>query len=86
MSITLSQAKALRPGQILYHKTNRNADGSPQRWKVNGKPKTWKRDLGRVEVPLKFGLYGYDKLTENELHLVSLTESGAGNATSKKKR
>jgi len=77
MTITLTQAKNLRHGTILYHKINRNADGTPQRWRVTGKPKTWKRTPGRVEVPVKHGLYNNDKLTEKELHLVSLKEKDA---------
>lgn len=72
MAITLKQAKALKHGDILHHKTNKNADGSPQRWKVNGMVKLWKRSPGRVKIPLKYGLYRFDYLTENELGLVSL--------------
>lgn len=72
--LTLEQAKKLRPGQILYHRTHRNADGTPQRWKVNGKVKTWKRDPSRVYVPLKHGLYAYDHLREYDLGMVSLKE------------
>lgn len=75
--ITLAQAKSLRHGQILYHVEHRNADGTPRRWRVNGAPKTWKRSPERVRVPLKFGLYGYDYLTERDLHLVSLDENDA---------
>ena len=48
MAITLEQAKALKRGDTLYHVTNRNADGSPQRWKVNGMVRTWVRSPGRV--------------------------------------
>lgn len=72
MAITLEQAKALRPGDTVYHTTNRNADGTPQRWRVNGQPQTWKRDPARVRVPVKFGLYRYDQITERDLDLVSL--------------
>lgn len=75
--ITLAQAKALYKGQILYHVHNRNADGSPQRWKVNGQVKTWKRSPDRVEIPLKHGLYSYGYLTEADLDLVCLTEAEA---------
>ena len=59
--ITLDQAKELQQGTVLYHARNRNADGTPQRWKVNGKVKVWKRQPDKVEVPLKHGLrnYGY---------------------------
>lgn len=72
--ITLNQAKKLRHGQELYHLKNRNADGTAQRWRVNGKVKTWKTQPWRVQVPIKHELYSFDYLTENDLHLLSLTE------------
>lgn len=75
--VTLEQAKALTSGTMLYHVENKNADGTPQRWKVNGKPKTWKRSPERVQVPIKHGLYDYDYLTEDTLDLVTLTEEEA---------
>lgn len=70
--LTLEQAKQLKPGMILYHTKNRNADGTPQRWRVNGKPQVWKRSPERVRVPVKYGLYRYDNVTEADLDLVSL--------------
>ncbi len=72
-TLTLEQAKKLKPGTILYHIINRNSDGSAQRWKVNGKVKLWARDASRVQVSIKHGLKHYDYLTEDILHLVSLT-------------
>ena len=72
--ITLEQAKALENGQELWHTENKNADKTPQRWRVNGKVKIWKRNPGRVQVPLKHGLYSYDYLTERDLHLVSFPD------------
>ncbi len=57
MSITLAEAKQLRPGNILH-------DTNGKRWKVNGQVKTWKTDPNRIRVPLKHGLYAYDALTE----------------------
>lgn len=65
--ITLEQAKALKPGDILI-------DDLGKRWKVNGQPQTWKRSPGRVRVPLKHGLYAYDQLDETSLHLVKMGE------------
>jgi hypothetical protein len=59
MSITLQEAKQLRPGNILH-------DSKGRRWKVNGAVKTWKTDANRIRVPLKHGLYAYDALTEAE--------------------
>ena len=71
--ITLEQAKSLKPGDILYHVKNKNADGSAQRWKVNGIPKTWKTRPLEVRVPLKHGMYTFDYITEKDLHIVSLS-------------
>ena len=71
MSITLEQAKSLRYGDILLT-VRPGADGAPQKWRVNGRVKTWVRSPGRVRVPLKRGLYDYGFLTEHDLGLVSL--------------
>ena len=70
--ITLQQAKDLKHGDILHHILTKNADGTPQRWRVNGMVKRWKRNPDRIQVPLKHGLYRYDYLTENDLDLVNL--------------
>jgi hypothetical protein len=72
MAITLEQAKALKPGDYVYHTEMKDADGSPRRYKVNGQVKTWKRDLNRVRVPVKRGLYEFDIIDENSLHTVNL--------------
>ena len=72
MPITLEQAKNLGYRDVLHHTINKNADGTPQRWRVNGKVKTWKRSPDRVKVPVKYGLYRYDYITENDLDLVDL--------------
>jgi len=77
MSITLEQAKALEHGQQLFHIRHRNADGTPQRWRVNGKVKTWKTRPDEVQVPIKHGLWSYDYLTHRDLDLVCLTEEEA---------
>lgn len=37
------------------------------RWRVNGQVKTWKRSPERVRVPVKFGLYAYDAITEDSI-------------------
>ena len=72
MAITLDQAKSLRHGDILHHVTNKNSDGTPQRWRVNGAVKTWKTRPNEVKIPVKYGMYSYDYVTHRELHLVDL--------------
>jgi hypothetical protein len=73
--LTLEQAKSLRIGTILYHRVEKNSDGSPQRWKVNGGAKTWIHDSTRVKIPVRHGLYNYGYVTEFELDSVSLEEN-----------
>lgn len=36
------------------------------RVKVNGKPKTWKRQPMKVRIPYKYGIYEYGYLTEKD--------------------
>ena len=62
--ITKSQAVNLRHGEILHMSEYKNADGTPVRWRVNGKTKTWKTMPDRFQVPLKHGLYDFGYLDE----------------------
>ena len=59
-AMTIDEAKALRPGQEVWFFAN---DGKARRLKVNGAVKTWKTDADRIEVPVKYGLREYDRLT-----------------------
>ena len=63
----LSQVKGLMHGQIVHHKTQKNADGTPARARVNGKVKTWIRNPDRVEVPMKHGMYNCFYITEQNM-------------------
>lgn len=75
--ITLEEAKNLTYRTVLHHNVYRNADGTPQRWRVNGKPKTWKTRPDEVRVPLKHGLYDYGYLTHENLDEFCLTAEEA---------
>lgn len=70
--MTLKEAKGLRLGQPLRHTVNKNADGTPQRWRVNGKVRTQKKNPGWVKVPIKRGLRDYGYITEDNLNLLVL--------------
>ena len=54
--MTLEEAKALQYGQHIWFR-GIGKDKDARRAKVNGAPKTWKRDSNRVEVPIKYGMY-----------------------------
>lgn len=56
--VTKKDALALR---TFHHNTNRNADGTCQRWRSNGAVKVWK-SAARADdfrLPVKYGLRGY---------------------------
>ncbi|MHA1952445.1 MAG: hypothetical protein ACW96U_00675 [Candidatus Heimdallarchaeaceae archaeon] len=76
--MTLQQAKKLRIGQIVYDTLKTNADGTPYRWRVNGKIKLWKRYPERIQIPIKRGMYDYGNIIQNKdysnLQCVELTE------------
>lgn len=54
--MTVAEAKCLSAGSHALAESNSNTAVTV---KINGKPKTWKRNNGRVEVPLKYGMYEY---------------------------
>jgi hypothetical protein len=60
--VSIARAKKLSYGDHIYAKHEYNADGTPMRFKVNGAPKTWKKDPSRIRVPLKRGLYEFGYL------------------------
>lgn len=43
-----------------------------QYWQKNGKCKTWKRDTTRFQLPIKYGLYSYGYITNENAHLFTL--------------
>lgn len=66
VQLTFDRAKTLKVGEILYHSIHKNADGTPERWKVNGKVKRWVRNPNRIHVPLKHGFRDYDYFNEGD--------------------
>lgn len=73
-SVTLEEAKNLQHGNILHIPKNPLLSKGKRcfNWRVNGKVKTWKRSPHKVQVPLKYGLYDYDYLTESNLTIFHL--------------
>ena len=70
--ITLKQAKALKIGDVIHSDIRTNAVGMCRKWRVNGKPRTWKREVERVQVPLKHGMYEFDYLYESDLNIMHM--------------
>jgi hypothetical protein len=65
-----------RVGDILYHKKLKNADGTPQRWRVNGRCQTWKTMPYCFRLPVKRGLKQYGTVNENNFMEFSLEPNG----------
>lgn len=54
--LTKNHILNLRYGVILHHVTEKNADGTPLRCRVNGQCKTWKTRPDDFRLPVKHGL------------------------------
>ena len=55
--MTIKEAKAIKSGSYVYHKTAKNKSGGTIRAKVNGQPKVWKTRPDSIRIPCKYGLY-----------------------------
>ena len=75
--VTKEELENVTGNTTLYMIKEFNADGTPVRWRVNGKVKTWKRDITRIRVPVKHGLYDYGYVDENNMHIFTLKEEDA---------
>lgn len=53
--ITKAIALSLKYGQILHHKSLKNADKTPMRVRVTGAVKTWKTRPDQFSIPVKYG-------------------------------
>ena len=62
--VTRQNVERLGHGQVLYHIRDRNRDGSPARWRVNGRVKLWKTRPDEFQVPIKHGMYDFDYITQ----------------------
>lgn len=71
--LTIIKAKQLQLNDRVYEKN----EFTSRRWKVTGAVKTWKRDATRVKVPIKYGLYQRDYITERNIQYILIEEEGA---------
>jgi hypothetical protein len=63
--ITMEQALT---SQVFHAPDARPCESKqgPIRWRRNGATKTWKRTPGKFKIPVKFGMYAYDYITNEE--------------------
>lgn len=63
--ITKKQAQDLPYRKQLEHVSQKNADGTPVRCRVNGQVKTWKTRPEHFRLPVKYGLKTYFYITQD---------------------
>lgn len=71
--LTREKVDTLKMGQELYYPVRDKANKvvKIEKWRVNGKLKTWKKDKERFELPVKHGLRTFDTVDQNSmLHLL----------------
>jgi len=73
--ITKDQATATVEGSTLrpylhnnFHAPHPTRVGQCANWRRNGKTQTWKTRPDEFRIPVKFGLYAYDAITETNLY------------------
>jgi hypothetical protein len=71
--MNLKQAKALKQGDMIYHVSKKNADGTKMRAKVTS-VKTWKTWPDEVRVRVKHGLYDYAEFNELDIDQLTLKD------------
>lgn len=50
---------------MFHDDFQRNADGTCQRWRRNGVTKTWKTRPNDFRIPVRYGLYVYGYITQD---------------------
>jgi hypothetical protein len=58
-------------GRVIqeYDLTKTKHNTKPYKWRASGKCKTWKTQPERFQLPIKFGMYTHDYLTNENCHL-----------------
>jgi hypothetical protein len=80
-AMTVSEAKALKARDVLHHVRERNADGTPKRFRVTS-VKTWKTRPDQIEVRVSRGMYEHYVLTQDHLYQFTTDNEPSGNGVS----
>ena len=54
--------------KYFYHLVDKNRDGTPKKWKRNGKVKLWKTRPTDFKIPVKNGLGNYGYIDHTNFH------------------
>lgn len=62
----VTKEQAIEGGR--FHRGNNCTPKRQENWRSNGKCKTWKTRPDEFRLPIKFGMYGYGYLTQDNAH------------------
>ena len=77
--ITVQEAKQVSWHDTIYEIGEYNADGTPKRYRVNGKVQFWKTRPNDFKIPVKHGLYRYGYVTQDNARYFTLGARGKKN-------
>ena len=67
----------IRTADMFYMFCHANADGTPVRWRRNGRTKIWKTRPHDFKIPVKHGMYDYGYITPENMHEFTAVEDDA---------
>jgi hypothetical protein len=73
-ALTLEEARKLYQGQRLYSRLHTTVAGRPYHLKITS-IKTWKKDPGRIEIRVAWGLYTHFHIDQDHLDELSVWAS-----------
>lgn len=65
----VTKEQAITETEFHVLEGRKNADGTPQRWRANGKCKTWKTRPNDFRLPIKHGLRDHGYLDQDNAYL-----------------
>jgi hypothetical protein len=60
----VTKDQALIKSRFIYHGLDRQGKPKDYAYRRNGQTKTWKRSPDRFQIPVKYGLYEFGYITE----------------------
>jgi hypothetical protein len=87
MKLTKDIAQNLRVGTLLYSRAYTRGGGKmPLRVRVNGRCKVWKTRPTQFRLPVKWGMYEYGYITDQEVSLWDTEQDAAWSAIEEARR
>ena len=70
----ITKEQAMEQPSDIYMLGEFDYQGAPVRWRANGQCKTWKTRPSEFRLPVKYGAYDYDYITQDNAKWFTLDE------------